>query len=91
MEGLVRCSANFAPLTPITFLERSAKVYRDRISLVYGSLKFTWSQTHRRCLKLASALTQLGISRGDVVSKFHQHLLYFMKYGLIIYKFFFSW
>lgn len=68
MEGLVRCSANYAPLTPISFLERSAKVYRDRTSLVYGSQKYTWSQTRQRCLKLASALTQLGISRGDVVS-----------------------
>ncbi|KAJ0096658.1 hypothetical protein Patl1_29234 [Pistacia atlantica] len=68
MEGLVRCLANFAPLTPITFLERSAKVYRDRKSLVYGSLKFTWSETHKRCVKVASALTRLGISRGDVVA-----------------------
>lgn len=67
-KSMVRCSANCAPLTPITFLERSAKVYRDRQSLVYGSLNYTWTQTHQRCLKLASALTQLGISKGHVVS-----------------------
>ncbi|TXG59892.1 hypothetical protein EZV62_014465 [Acer yangbiense] len=66
MEGLVRCSANYVPLSPVRFLERTAKVYRDRTSVVYGSLKYTWSQTHQRCLKLASALTQLGICRGDV-------------------------
>jgi hypothetical protein len=57
-------------LSPISFLERSATVYRDRTSVVYGSLKFTWAETHQRCLKLASALSQLGISRGDVVSLF---------------------
>ncbi|KAF5738097.1 acyl-activating enzyme 2 isoform X1 [Tripterygium wilfordii] len=68
MEGLVRCSANYAPLSPIGFLERSAKVYRDRTSVVYGSVRYTWSETHERCLKLASSLTQLGISRGDVVA-----------------------
>lgn len=68
MEGLVRCKANYAPLSPISFLERSATVYRDRTSVVYGSLKFTWAETHQRCLKLASALSQLGISRGDVVA-----------------------
>ncbi|KAL6568057.1 Isovalerate--CoA ligase aae2 [Orobanche hederae] len=68
MEGLVRCSANYAPLTPISFLKRAAKVYRDQTSVVYGSSKFTWAQTHARCVKLASALTQLGISRGDVVA-----------------------
>ncbi|CAK7355518.1 unnamed protein product [Dovyalis caffra] len=68
MEGLVRCKANYVPLSPISFLERSATVYRDRTSVVYGSLKFTWAETHQRCLKLASALCQLGISRGDVVA-----------------------
>ncbi|KAL6346084.1 hypothetical protein AAG906_025364 [Vitis piasezkii] len=67
-EGLVRCPVNDVPLSPITFLERSATAYRDRTSVVYGSVKYTWSETHERCLKLASALTQLGISRGDVVA-----------------------
>lgn len=70
MEGLVRCPANHVPLSPIVFLERAAKAYTDRTSLVYGCLKYTWAQTHERCLKLASALTQLGISPGDVVSWF---------------------
>ncbi|KAK3029171.1 hypothetical protein RJ639_039726 [Escallonia herrerae] len=69
MEGLVRCSANFVPLSPISLLERSAKVYRDRTSVVYGSVKYTWAETHGRCVKLASALTQLGISPGDVGTK----------------------
>lgn len=68
MEGLVRCSANHVPLSPLGFLERSSKAYRDNTSLVYGSLRYTWAETHQRCLKLASALTQLGISIGDVVS-----------------------
>lgn len=67
MEGLVQCSANCVPLSPISFLERSSRVYRDRVSIVYGSLRYTWRETHERCLKLASALTQLGVSRGDVV------------------------
>lgn len=68
MEGLVRCSANYAPLSPVSFLERSAKVFRDRASIVYGSVKYTWEETYVRCVKLASALTQLGISQGDVVA-----------------------
>lgn len=68
MEGLVRCSANYVPLSPISFLERSAKVFGDRVAVVHGNLKYTWAQTRSRCVKLASALTQLGISRGDVVS-----------------------
>ncbi|KAI7743504.1 hypothetical protein M8C21_000310 [Ambrosia artemisiifolia] len=67
-EGLVRCPANFVPLSPISFLERAADVYRDRTSVVYREKKYTWEETHGRCVKLASALTQLGISRGDVVA-----------------------
>ncbi|CAA0827376.1 Probable acyl-activating enzyme 2 [Striga hermonthica] len=68
LAGIVKCPANHAPLTPISFLERAARVFGDRTSVVYGSLHFTWAETHARCLKLASALTQFGISRGDVVA-----------------------
>uniref|UniRef100_A0A5B6YUR2 Putative 4-coumarate:coenzyme A ligase 4 n=1 Tax=Davidia involucrata TaxID=16924 RepID=A0A5B6YUR2_DAVIN len=68
MEGTIRCSANYIPLSPISFLERSAVVYRDRVSLVYGNVKYTWRETRERCIRLASALTHLGISRGDVVA-----------------------
>ncbi|XP_022132737.1 probable acyl-activating enzyme 1, peroxisomal [Momordica charantia] len=68
MDGMERCSANHAPLTPITFLERSAAVYADRISLVYGHLRYTWRDTLQRCTRLASVLVRLGIARGDVVA-----------------------
>nr|GFB77113.1 AMP-binding, conserved site-containing protein [Tanacetum cinerariifolium] len=66
MEGVVRSLANYVPLSPISFLERAAKVYRDRTSVVYGSIKYTWEETHRRCVKLASSLNRLGVARGDV-------------------------
>ncbi|XP_010918226.1 butanoate--CoA ligase AAE1 [Elaeis guineensis] len=68
MEGSMRCSANYVPLSPLSFLERAAVVYADRAAVVYGSTVYTWSQTRDRCLRLASALTSLGISRGDVVA-----------------------
>ncbi|XP_009764164.1 butanoate--CoA ligase AAE1-like [Nicotiana tabacum] len=64
-----KITANYVPLTPISFLERAADVFRDRTSVVFGSsVKYTWESTHSRCLKLASALVQLGISRGNVVA-----------------------
>ncbi|GAA0156852.1 ligase [Lithospermum erythrorhizon] len=68
IDGMVKCSANYVPLTPISFLERSAKVFKDRKSVVYGPVEYTWEETHARCVKLASALAQLGISPGDVVA-----------------------
>lgn len=71
MEGFAKCSANFEPLTPLSFLERAANVFRDTTSVIYGEkLKYNWEQTHNRCVKLASALVHLGISHGDVVSFF---------------------
>lgn len=68
MEDLKRCPANYPPFTPIGFIERAATVYGDCTSLVYNTTRFTWSQTFKRCLKLASALASRNISRGDVVS-----------------------
>ncbi|KDP43738.1 hypothetical protein JCGZ_22365 [Jatropha curcas] len=68
MEGLVQCSANYLPLTPVSFLERAATVYGDKTSIIYGTVRFSWAETYERCLKVASALVQLEISHGDVVA-----------------------
>ncbi|ONK79845.1 uncharacterized protein A4U43_C01F10750, partial [Asparagus officinalis] len=65
-EGIVCSPANYVPLTPLSFLERAAIVCSDRPAVIYGSRTYTWRETHGRCLRLASALTQLGISRQDV-------------------------
>jgi acyl-CoA synthetase (AMP-forming)/AMP-acid ligase II len=68
MEHLTRNQANSTPLTPLTFLERASTVYGDSISIIYDNTSFTWSQTHRRCLQLASSLSSIGIKKGHVVS-----------------------
>ncbi|KAF7012258.1 hypothetical protein CFC21_026466 [Triticum aestivum] len=68
MEKLGANPANSCPLTPLGFLERAAVVFADCPSVVYRATVFTWSQTYRRCLRLASALSALGVSRRDVVS-----------------------
>ncbi|KAA3463301.1 putative acyl-activating enzyme 2 [Gossypium australe] len=57
MEHLVQCSANYTPLTLISFLEKELPwCMVIRVSIIYGSLKYTWKQTFQRCYKLASAL-----------------------------------
>ncbi|KAL9425707.1 hypothetical protein AB3S75_032632 [Citrus x aurantiifolia] len=68
MDELKPCTANSSPLTPLGFLERAATVYGDCPSIIYNNLIYTWSQTHRRCLQLASSLLSIGITRGHVVS-----------------------
>ncbi|OVA12105.1 AMP-dependent synthetase/ligase [Macleaya cordata] len=68
MELLKPSSANSSPLTPLGFLERAATVYGDCTSIIYNKITYTWTQTHRRCLQIASALQSIGIKRGDVIS-----------------------
>jgi fatty-acyl-CoA synthase len=60
--------ANFQALTPLSFLERAAKVYPDQTAIVHGKSLFTYAQWYERSKRLASALVQLGIKRGDTVS-----------------------
>ncbi|WJX63806.1 hypothetical protein P8452_48650 [Trifolium repens] len=68
MEQLKPSPPNNPPLTPLTFLERASTIYSDIPSIIYNDTVFTWSQTHNRCLQLASSITSLGIRRGNVVS-----------------------
>ena len=69
-DGLDRNGANFAALTPLSFLKRTAAVYPDRISVAYGERRFAWRETERRCRALASALSARGIGKGDTVAVF---------------------
>src|SRR4051812_17499842 len=48
-DGLDKTPANYVPLTPLSFLERSAAVYPDQVSTVYEGRVYTWSETYRRC------------------------------------------
>jgi fatty-acyl-CoA synthase len=56
------------PLTPLSFLARSAAVYPDLVSTVYEGRSFTWSQTYERCRRFASYLASRGIKPGDTVA-----------------------
>nr|XP_004231632.1 probable acyl-activating enzyme 6 [Solanum lycopersicum] len=68
MDELKPTPPNSTPLTPITFLERAAIIYGDCPSIVYNHSTYNWSQTHSRCLKVASSIVSLGIQRNQVVS-----------------------
>ncbi len=61
-------AANYVPLSPLSFLERSALVYPNRLALIYGPHRQTWAQTYDRCRRLASALAQRGVGHGDTVA-----------------------
>jgi fatty-acyl-CoA synthase len=65
---LDRNPANFQPLTPLTFLERSAAVFSDHTAIIHGPLRRSYAEFYARARRLASALAERGIKRGDTVS-----------------------
>jgi len=67
-QNLNKNSANFVPLSPLSFISRVKDIYPNYESLVYGNRNYTWFQTYNRCTKFASALTKKGISKGNTVS-----------------------
>ncbi|MDM0123332.1 AMP-binding protein [Variovorax arabinosiphilus] len=67
-EGLERTPANYVPLTPLRFIDRTADVYPERTAIIQGVYRQTWAETRARCYRLASALVQRGVRRGDTVS-----------------------
>lgn len=66
--NLEKNAANYVPLSPLTFIRRSAEIYPNHPSVIHGDIRYSWSESYARCLKLASALKRRGIVKGDTVS-----------------------
>ncbi|MDQ2987654.1 MAG: AMP-binding protein, partial [Pseudomonadota bacterium] len=60
--------ANYAALSPLSFLAKAAAVYPERIALIHGERRISWADTYTRCRRLASALQRRGIGAGDTVA-----------------------
>lgn len=65
---LDRDPANFAALTPLDFLARSAAVYPRKVAVIDGARTLTYAQFHARCRRFGSALRRRSIKRGQTVS-----------------------
>ncbi|HEY0420331.1 MAG TPA: AMP-binding protein, partial [Acetobacteraceae bacterium] len=68
MFDLPKNAANHAQLSPLSFLARTAAVYPDRVAVIHGDWHCTWREAEERCRRLASALAERGVGRGDVVA-----------------------
>ena len=60
--------ANFAPLTQVSVLKRSERVYPDLPAQIHGSIRRNWGEVAERCKLLASALSKRGVGKGDTVA-----------------------
>ena len=67
-EAMQRHEANYVPLSPLTFLERAAKLYPHKAAVVHDDWRITYEELYRRCKRLASALTNAGVGVGDTVA-----------------------
>jgi fatty-acyl-CoA synthase len=67
-NALGKQRANYVPLSPVQFLERSALIWPAKIAVRHGSLAYTYGEFEARCRRFASALAQRGIGRGDTVA-----------------------
>lgn len=67
-QHLEHTRANFATLSPLTFIERTAAVFPEHLGVIHGELQRSWGQTYERVRRLASALRARGVERGDTVA-----------------------
>jgi fatty-acyl-CoA synthase len=67
-HGLERNAANYAAMTPVSFLAKAASVYPDRLAVIHGEVRRTWAEVYGRSRRLACALAKRGIGRGDTVA-----------------------
>ena len=66
--GLEKNAANHVALSPLSYIERAAHVYPDRVAIVYGERRQTWRDTYTRSRRLASALAARGVGKNDTVA-----------------------
>ncbi|OOY30007.1 AMP-binding protein [Thioclava sp. F36-6] len=66
--GLEKCAANYAPLTPLSHLNRALEVFPERPAVIYGSRSYSYVDYHARVSQVASALKARGVKPGDVVA-----------------------
>ncbi len=66
--GLEKTQANFVPLTPLSHLQRAAKVFPNSIAVVYNNHRVNYAEYYARCSQLASALIDVGVKPGSVVA-----------------------
>ncbi len=65
---LPKTPANYAALSPLSFIARAALVYPQHPAVVHGALRYTWAECYVRCRRLASALVAHGVRPGDTVA-----------------------
>ncbi|MGS4887811.1 acyl-CoA synthetase [Roseibium sp. MB-4] len=67
-KGLDKTDANYAALSPLSFLARAADVFPDHTAIIHGKQRTDYRTFYKRSKQLASALSKHGIGKEDTVS-----------------------
>ena len=67
-EAFSKNDANYVPLSPLSFVTRTADLFPDRTAIIYGDRRYSWAESYARMRQLASALDGVGLGLGDTVS-----------------------
>jgi len=67
-QNLDKNPANYQPLTPLVFLQRTAAVYPNHTAVIHGATSYSWQEFYGRCRRFASALSRLQVGPGDTVT-----------------------
>lgn len=68
LRDLDKNPANYTALTPMHFLERSARTFPDQPAVIHGERRFTYREFYARARRLASALAKHGVKKHETVA-----------------------
>jgi len=67
-SDLEKNKANHVPLSPVSFVQRSAEIFGDLPAVVHGQRRYNWAQCRERSARLGAALKHLGVGKNQTVS-----------------------
>tara|TARA_B100000965_G_scaffold403930_1_gene433328 strand:- start:87 stop:1718 length:1632 start_codon:yes stop_codon:yes gene_type:complete len=67
-QNLVKNIANYSALSPLSFLERSRKVFPEQIAIEYNNYSINYQDAGKRCDSLAGMLKNYNVGKNDTVA-----------------------
>lgn len=67
-DYLGKNGANYAQLSPVSQLKKTVNQYPSVVCYVHSEISRTWIEVDQRIKRFASVLTDMGITKNDVVS-----------------------
>jgi fatty-acyl-CoA synthase len=67
-DHLPKTAANYVPLSPLSFLRRSERVFPHKTAIIHHDKSWTYAQFADRCRRLATGIRASGIRPGECVA-----------------------